>query len=266
MKKVKRMMFGGVSKAAGNAAKNAAAKAPTPPPMQKAAMDKMLAGLPKGSTVAGPGTGLAPKPIRPTPGSGTQTRPTPGSGTQTRPTPAPAPTGLGRNDGPVGQPPTRPAGLRTVGDRIVDVTGKTIGAIGPRPPQSTVAGSSVGKSPLDSLKNLPKMSGPLGKVGTTGGQNLPKGMMGLGAALGKNPGINTTTTADMTRQSNAKPFSSIAGSLGMLGGGGASRLLTGNPVTKTVRPFGMKEGGKVSSASSRADGCATKGKTKGKMV
>jgi hypothetical protein len=239
MKKVKRMMFGGVSKAAGNAAKNAAAKAPTPPPMQKAAMDKMLAGLPKGSTVAG---------------------------TQTRPTPAPAPTGLGRNDGPVGQPPTRPAGLRTVGDRIVDVTGKTIGAIGPRPPQSTVAGSSVGKSPLDSLKNLPKMSGPLGKVGTTGGQNLPKGMMGLGAALGKNPGINTTTTADMTRQSNAKPFSSIAGSLGMLGGGGASRLLTGNPVTKTVRPFGMKEGGKVSSASSRADGCATKGKTKGKMV
>jgi hypothetical protein len=45
-----------------------------------------------------------------------------------------------------------------------------------------------------------------------------------------------------------------------------SRMLTGNPVTKTVRPFGMKEGGKVSSASSRADGCATKGKTKGKMV
>ena len=29
---------------------------------------------------------------------------------------------------------------------------------------------------------------------------------------------------------------------------------------------GMKKGGKVSSASSRADGCAVKGKTKGKMV
>jgi hypothetical protein len=28
----------------------------------------------------------------------------------------------------------------------------------------------------------------------------------------------------------------------------------------------MKEGGKVSSASKRADGCAVKGKTKGKMV
>jgi len=29
---------------------------------------------------------------------------------------------------------------------------------------------------------------------------------------------------------------------------------------------GMKRGGKVSSASSRADGCAVKGKTKGRMV
>jgi len=29
---------------------------------------------------------------------------------------------------------------------------------------------------------------------------------------------------------------------------------------------GMKKGGKVSSASKRADGCATKGKTRGKMV
>lgn len=34
-----------------------------------------------------------------------------------------------------------------------------------------------------------------------------------------------------------------------------------------VRGFlGLKAGGKVSSASKRADGCAVKGKTKGKMV
>ena len=33
---------------------------------------------------------------------------------------------------------------------------------------------------------------------------------------------------------------------------------------KSVMPF--KHGGKVSSASKRADGCAIKGKTKGKMV
>jgi len=41
-------------------------------------------------------------------------------------------------------------------------------------------------------------------------------------------------------------------------------------MTKTAgpgaRPPGMKKGGKVSSASKRADGCAVKGKTKGKMV
>lgn len=35
---------------------------------------------------------------------------------------------------------------------------------------------------------------------------------------------------------------------------------------KELNTKGMKKGGKVSSASSRADGCATKGKTKGRMV
>ena len=34
----------------------------------------------------------------------------------------------------------------------------------------------------------------------------------------------------------------------------------------SARPKVMKAGGKVSSASSRADGCAVKGKTKGRMV
>jgi hypothetical protein len=33
-----------------------------------------------------------------------------------------------------------------------------------------------------------------------------------------------------------------------------------------IKSMGFKEGGKVSSASSRADGCATKGKTRGKFV
>jgi hypothetical protein len=35
---------------------------------------------------------------------------------------------------------------------------------------------------------------------------------------------------------------------------------------KTPKPKGMKKGGSVSSASKRADGCATKGKTRGKFV
>jgi hypothetical protein len=35
---------------------------------------------------------------------------------------------------------------------------------------------------------------------------------------------------------------------------------------KMKRQYGMKKGGSVSSASKRADGCAIKGKTRGKMV
>lgn len=35
---------------------------------------------------------------------------------------------------------------------------------------------------------------------------------------------------------------------------------------KPATATGMKKGGKVSSASKRADGCAVKGKTKGRMV
>jgi hypothetical protein len=45
------------------------------------------------------------------------------------------------------------------------------------------------------------------------------------------------------------------------GGGGA-----GIPKVGPKRPTEMKKGGMVSSASKRADGCATKGKTKGRMV
>lgn len=39
-----------------------------------------------------------------------------------------------------------------------------------------------------------------------------------------------------------------------------------NPVAGTNPSAGMKKGGKVSSASKRADGCAQRGKTKGRMV
>ena len=38
-----------------------------------------------------------------------------------------------------------------------------------------------------------------------------------------------------------------------------------NNPKKTNKALGMKSGGKVSSASKRADGCAVKGKTRGKM-
>jgi hypothetical protein len=44
------------------------------------------------------------------------------------------------------------------------------------------------------------------------------------------------------------------------GGGGGGIPKTGK------KPYDFKKGGKVSSASKRADGCCIKGKTKGKMI
>jgi hypothetical protein len=49
------------------------------------------------------------------------------------------------------------------------------------------------------------------------------------------------------------------------GGGGGSGG-AGIPKVGPKKPTDMKKGGKVSSASKRADGCAVKGKTKGRMV
>jgi hypothetical protein len=40
----------------------------------------------------------------------------------------------------------------------------------------------------------------------------------------------------------------------------------GKAATDSLKSKGMKKGGKVSSASSRADGCAMRGKTRGKIV
>lgn len=39
-----------------------------------------------------------------------------------------------------------------------------------------------------------------------------------------------------------------------------------NPMGDVVTPAAMKKGGKVGSASKRADGCCVKGKTKGKYL
>jgi len=51
------------------------------------------------------------------------------------------------------------------------------------------------------------------------------------------------------------------------GGGRGGAGATGADLLRTMNPQKlMKKGGKVSSASSRADGCAVKGKTKGRMV
>lgn len=40
----------------------------------------------------------------------------------------------------------------------------------------------------------------------------------------------------------------------------------GDNATENTKQYGMKKGGSVGSASSRADGCAMRGKTRGKIV
>ena len=100
------------------------------------------------------------------------------------------------------------------------------GIAGTRPPG--VRGTTGGPKP--SPMAAPGIR-PMGPPPTTGG---PKpAMTGLGSAMQNNP--------------------RMAQNLGALGAGLGKRM-------------GMKKGGKVSSASKRADGCAVKGKTKGKMV
>ena len=61
-------------------------------------------------------------------------------------------------------------------------------------------------------------------------------------------------TAEQAKQFDAKGNK-------ISGGGGGAMPKSNRDITKNY-----KSGGKVSSASSRADGCAIKGKTKGRMV
>ena len=60
-----------------------------------------------------------------------------------------------------------------------------------------------------------------------------------------------------TKELNAMASSKSSGSTSGGGGGGA-----GIPKVGPKKPFEMKSGGKISSASKRADGCAIRGKTK----
>ena len=48
--------------------------------------------------------------------------------------------------------------------------------------------------------------------------------------------------------------------------GGAAVSATTDPMERKAKPFNRAKGGIIKSASKRADGCAVRGKTKGKMV
>jgi hypothetical protein len=75
------------------------------------------------------------------------------------------------------------------------------------------------------------------------GQMADKGMLGLGARM-----------IASNAQERDEEKKRRAAEAGMVPGQGGQA------------PMPMKKGGKVSSASKRADGCAIKGKTKGRMV
>ena len=58
----------------------------------------------------------------------------------------------------------------------------------------------------------------------------------------------------------------VKGASRPVGGGGGGGGGSGIPKVGPKKPMEMKKGGMVSSASKRADGCATKGKTRGRMI
>ena len=62
-----------------------------------------------------------------------------------------------------------------------------------------------------------------------------------------------------------KPITQVLGEVGELGPEYLEEQKKKEAVMKGYAPS-MKAGGKVSSASKRADGCCVKGKTKGRMV
>lgn len=68
--------------------------------------------------------------------------------------------------------------------------------------------------------------------------------------------------SDLIRQAELDKMKEILNTPKSGGGGGGA----GIPKVGPKRPLEMKKGGKVSSASKRADGCAVKGKTRGRMI
>jgi hypothetical protein len=94
-------------------------------------------------------------------------------------------------------------------------------------------GGGGSPKPSDSKISMGKIPTPVGKVYGLRGIPVGKGSLSVGAS----------------------PF-----------GGGKAGATASFPLKKGGKVKKMAKGGSVSSASKRGDGCATKGKTKGKMV
>ena len=100
-----------------------------------------------------------------------------------------------------------------------------------------------------------------------GGSGFSVGRVGMPIALpgfqtaGTGRGVTFSTPIGAGSTNSTMPSGQGVADLRVKGGGGKEQLKAkGGKVKK------MAKGGKVSSASKRADGCATKGKTKGRFV
>jgi hypothetical protein len=78
----------------------------------------------------------------------------------------------------------------------------------------------------------------------------------------KSLGITKETSLEL-QKSFAEKLKKLSKS-GAGGGGGGGGSMT-DPMERKTKPYNKAKGGLLSSASRRADGCAIKGKTKGKM-
>jgi hypothetical protein len=104
----------------------------------------------------------------------------------------------------------------------------------------------------------------------------PYGIISRGVPGGGGSGISVGRVGNAIRDLSGRSFGSGVGvrfgtSLGGSGGGGSSsasdKFITKAAVKKKAKGGSVKKMAKGgSTASKRADGCATKGKTKGRMV
>lgn len=136
----------------------------------------------------------------------------------------------------------------------------------PAPAPVKPAPTTAGNSPVPVIPPSRTLSGPLGSPGpapASMGGGKPTPMPGITSL----PPLPFSTPAPVrTNTGGGKPFSGIASALS-----GLASSAAGNTGPRPISPQMMKKGGqvkakKVSSASKRADGIATKGKTRGKMV
>ena len=81
--------------------------------------------------------------------------------------------------------------------------------------------------------------------------------------MGQNPQAPSASSGYFSNTSSAYPFqSNSSGSSATGTDSGVNQTFNIQPTAQAGQPQGMKRGGKVNSASNRADGCAIRGKTR----